>query len=213
MDYAATLQQLLEYYANLLIIQYNGKSKASATIKMLANLILANLVILQIRDGFDWRTAVGAQLDIIGKWVGVSRNYNGSLYWGETLLSYPPSSQLVPTDTTEAYQHGYSDYDSFDSDTGGVMTYDNLGFVEQSLSDDDYRVVIGLKIIKNNINHTAKNIDDAVWEYFNKKVYTTWNAHEVIYNYDASLETIIEVCNYKNVLPAPTGVSITLRAI
>ena len=57
MDYAATLQQLLEYYANLLIIQYNGKSKASATIKMLANLILANLVILQIRDGFSLESA------------------------------------------------------------------------------------------------------------------------------------------------------------
>ena len=184
MDYEATLKSLLDYYANLLIIQYNGKSKASATIKMVANLILANLVILQIRDGFDWRTAVGKQLDIIGKWVGVTRDYKGSLYWGQTFLSY-----------------------------GQVLTYQSLGFVEQSLSDNDYRTIIGLKIIKNSINHTAKNIDDAIWEYFNGQVYTTWQPHQIIYHYPASLTTIIEVCNYKNVLPAPTGVSIVLREI
>lgn len=214
MDYAATLNNLLEYYQNLLIIQYNGKNKASATIKMIANLVLANLLIFQIRDAFDWRTAVGVQLDIIGKWIGVTRDYKGSLYWGNTFLSYPKSSQLVPDDDTDTLQHGYSDYSTFETDTGGVLTYENLGFVEQSLSDDDYRVVIGLKIIKNSINHTCKNIDDAIWEYFNEQVYTTWDTpHEITYHYPASLTTIMEVCNYKNVLLAPMGVSIRLSQI
>ena len=213
MDYAATLNNLLDYYANLLIIQYNGQKKATATIKMIANLILANLLILQIRDAFDWKTATGVQLDIIGKWVGVTRDYKGSIYWNQTLLSYPYSNQLVPDDDTEAFQHGYSDYTTFDSDTGGVLTYNSLGFVEQLLSDEDYRTVIGLRIIQNSINHTAKNIDDAIWDYFGGQVYTTWTPHEVTYNYPASLETVMEVCNYKNVLPAPTGVSVALRAI
>ena len=213
MDYIATLNSLLDYYSNLLIIQYNGKQKASATIKMIANLILANLLILQIRDGFDWRTAVGVQLDIIGKWIGVTRDYKGSLYWGNTFLSYPNSNQLVPDDTTDLLQHGYSDYTTFDTDTGGVLTYDNLAFVEQSLSDEDYRIIIGLKIIKNSINQKAKNIDDAIWSYFGGEVYTTWQPHEITYHYPASMENIINVCNYKNVLLAPTGVSIRLSQI
>lgn len=213
MDYVATLNNLLDYYANLLIIQYNGKKKATETVKVIANLILANLLILQIRDAFDWRTAVGAQLDIIGKWVGVTRDYKGSLYWGHTFLAYPKSNQLVPDDETDALQHGYSDYETFETDTSGVLTYQSLGFVEQSLSDEDYRTIIGLKIIKNSINHTAKNIDDAIWNYFGGQVYTTWSAHEITYHYPASLTTVMEVCNYKNVLPAPTGVSIVLREI
>ena len=213
MDYTETLKSLLDYYANLLIVQYNGKPKASATIQMLANLILANLLILQIRDGFDWRTAVGAQLDIIGKWVGVTRDYKGSLFWGNTFLAYPQANQLTPTDLTDTLQHGYSDYDTFDSDTGGVLTYDNLGFVEQSLSDDDYRVIIGLKIIQNNLNHTCKNIDDAIWSYFGEEIYTTWQPHVITYHYPASMENIINVCNYKNVLLAPAGVSISLSQI
>lgn len=213
MDYTTTLNNLSDYYSNLLIVQYNGAKKASATIKMIANLILANLLILQIRDGFDWRTAVGPQLDIIGQWVGVTRNYNGSLYWGNTYLSYPKSSELTPTDNTDNLQHGYSDYSTFNSDEGGTLTYNELGFVEQQLSDEDYRTVIGLKIIKNSINHTAKNIDDAIWEYFNGQVFTTWAPHEITYHYPASLTMLIEICNYKNVLPAPTGVSIVLREI
>lgn len=206
MDYAATLQQLQDYYSGLLIVQYYNLPKAKSTIELLVDLILANLLILQIRDGFDWRTAVGAQLDIIGQWVGITRNYNGSLFWGKTYLAYPGWD-----DTIDNLQHGYSDYETFDSDTGGTLTYNETNFLEQSLSDDDYRTVIGLKIIKNNLNHTAKNIDDAIWDYFNGQVYTTWAPHEVTYHYPAELTTIIEVCNYKNVLLAPSGVSIVLR--
>lgn len=212
MDYINLLNQLHEYYANLLIIQYNGKPKAQAHIKFLVDLIFANVILLQIQEAFDWRTAVGAQLDIIGKWVGVTRNYNGSLLWGNTYLSYPKANQLTPDDETDNLQHGYSDYESFEND-GAVLTYQDLGYVEQQLSDNDYRTVIGLKIIKNNINHTAKNIDDAIWTYFNGQVYTTWDDMEITYHYPASLTTVMEVCNYKNVLPAPTGVNIILREI
>ena len=168
---------------------------------------------MQIRDAFDWKTAVGVQLDIIGEWVGITRKYNGSLYWGKTFLSYPDSEDLVPIDKTDNLQHGYSDYDTFETDTGDVLTYQSLGFVERSLSDEDYKIIIGLKIIKNSINHTAKNIDDAIWNYFGGQVYTTWEPLEIVYHYPASLTTVMEVCNYKNVLPAPTGVSITLREI
>lgn len=221
MNYLLLLEQLHEYYANLLIVQYNGKPKAQAHIKFLVDLVFANVILLQIQDAFDWRTAVGPQLEIIGKWVGVTKNYNGSLFWGKTYFSYPKSNQLVPIDNTDELQHGYSNYATFDdtdsdSDTDsdtGTLTYKDLGFVEQQLSDDDYRVIIGLKIIKNNINHTCKNIDDAIWEYFNHQVYTTWGNMELTYHYPESLETIMNVCEYKNVLPAPTGVKINLSKI
>lgn len=213
MDYQTIMQTLKDYYSNLLIIQYNNMPKAKATIELFTYLMFLNLIFLQIQNAFDWKTAIGAQLDIIGKWVGVSRSYNGILYWGDTFLSYPSWDSLTPTDTTDELQHGYSTYETFDDNEGGTLTYNNIGFVEQQLSDDDYRVVIGLKIIKNSINHTCKNIDDAIWDYFNGEVYTTWDAHEVTYHYPTELTTVMEVCEYKNVLPTPTGVNIILRAI
>ena len=48
MDYLLLLEQLEEYYSNLLIVQYNGKPKAQAHIKFLVNLIFANVLLLMI---------------------------------------------------------------------------------------------------------------------------------------------------------------------
>lgn len=208
------MEELLKYYANLLIVQYNGKPKAKATIEMLTKIIYGVVdtpLFLQIQDAFDWKTAVGNQLDIIGKWVGVSKVYQGLLYWGKTFLSYPSWNDLTPSDNTDNLQHGYSDYSTFDTDTGGTLTYNELGFVEQELDPEQFRTVIGLKIIKNSITLTAKNIDDAVWEYFGGQVYTTWDDMKITYHYPDSLNTVMTVCKYKNVLPAPIGVSIDLR--
>lgn len=217
------MEELLKYYANLLIVQYNGKPKAKATIEMLTKIIYGVVdtpLFLQIQNAFDWRNAEGSTtsndspLDIIGKWVGVSKTYQGLLYWGKTFLSYPSWNDLTPTDNTDSLQHGYSDYSTFDdTDVGGTLSYEDFGFVEQKLDPDQFRTIIGLKIIKNSIKLTAKNIDDAVWEYFNGQVYTTWENMKVTYHYPQEMETLMNVCYYKNVLPAPTGIGVVLRVI
>ena len=62
------------YLANLLIIQYHNKPKAVATIKAIGSLFPVDLI-LQIRDAFNIDTATGACLDVIGKYVGVTRWY------------------------------------------------------------------------------------------------------------------------------------------
>ena len=178
MSYQDDLENLQDYYSNLLIVQYNGKPRAVQTIKQLVNLIYANMILFQIRDGFDWTTAVGTQLDIIGKWVGVSRNYNTNPITSKK-LSYPEYSRLIPTVTTNIIQGGYSDYSTFANNDGGQLIYNDLKSVDNKLSDDDYRVVIGLKIIYNSINHIAGEIDDAIWQYFSGKVYTTWTDHTI----------------------------------
>ena len=230
MNYAEITKQLQDYYSNLLIIQYNGKPKAKATIELLAQLIWSNMTLLQIRDGFDWRTAVGPQLDIIGQWVGVSRAYNENNTWSNTYLSYPSygTDSIAEADPQRG---GYSDYSTFDDTVpAGVLTYNDLQANKQELDDDNYRIVIGLKIIKNNIIQNQGNIDDAIALYFaerdadgnviydsdgyiaNPLVYTTWQPHEITYHYPQSLSTIINICLYKGVLLAPTGVSIQLAS-
>ena len=237
MDYATTLKELQEYYSNLLIIQYNGKPKAKATIELLTRLVLSNMALIQIRDGFDWRTSQGPQLDIIGQWVGISRAYNENNTWSNTYLSYPSYGTFTIAEN-DPQRGGYSNYSNFDTLAGGVLTYKDLQSDKQQLNDDDYRIVIGLKIIKNNIVHNQGNIDRAVTLYFeemingevvyteikddegnvieryieNPLVYTTWQPHEVTYHYPQSLSTIINICLYKGVLLAPTGVAIQLAA-
>lgn len=66
-----------DYLANLLIIQYADKPKASATIKALAKMFPTD-IILDVINGFDLDTATGEQLDILAKYIGVSRDYTNS---------------------------------------------------------------------------------------------------------------------------------------
>lgn len=75
-----TTQELIDYYADLLIIQYKGKPKAYATIQTLVEPVVMDQLPAQIQDAFNLTgadTAVGAQLDILGKYAGVTRSGNG----------------------------------------------------------------------------------------------------------------------------------------
>lgn len=175
---------------------------------MIAALLLVSMLPLQIRDGFDWQTAVGPQLDIVGKWVGVSRFYNGQFFY------FHPWFSLVDWNSTpDNLQGGFSNFDNFEELEGGFLTYDDILPTQNRMGDSNYATMIGLKIIKNSITATAKNIDDAVWEYFNGEVYTVWEPHTLVYYYQSDLREVLQVAYEKEVLPVPTGVSIELREI
>lgn len=69
-----TDDELKTYYANLLIIQYIGKSKARDTIKAQVEPIIMNQLPVTVQNSFNLETAAGVQLDVLGKYAGVSRN-------------------------------------------------------------------------------------------------------------------------------------------
>lgn len=210
MDYIQILQQLEDYYSRLLIIQYNGKPRAKATIKLLVDLLYANMLLLQIRDGFDWRTALNAQLDIIGEWVGVDKFYKGQLF------DFHPWFSLIDWNSEpDNLQGGFSTFETFDSLEGGFLDYENILPTQNRLPVEQFRTMVGLKIIKNNIDHKCKTIDDAIWDYFGGKVYTVWDLEnrKLIYYYASEYNVIMEVAAEKNVLPCPPTVSIQLQEI
>jgi hypothetical protein len=68
-----TDQDLIEYYSNLLILQYQTDK-----IKSHMNAILKPLVIFEliqsVKTGYDVETAIGIQLDSLGKIIGLGRN-------------------------------------------------------------------------------------------------------------------------------------------
>ena len=71
MEYLTLLQKLEDYYANLLIVQYNGKPKATETIKLLVNLVYVNMILTQIRDGFTLESAEISISNYIGD-IGIT---------------------------------------------------------------------------------------------------------------------------------------------
>jgi len=71
-----TTEQIQTYYANLLILQYIKKPKAYATIYAQVRPVLMDQIPIAIQNAFNIDTAVGEQLDWIGKYVGAFRlNY------------------------------------------------------------------------------------------------------------------------------------------
>lgn len=165
MNYTETLKTLQDYYSNLLIVQYHGKPKADATIRQLTQLIYSTMILMQIQNAFDWETATGKQLDIIGQWVGISRSYNVNIIT-QPKLAYLEYKNLYPNVISSAVQGGYSDYTTFSDNDGGFLRYNDLQSITNQLDDNNYRVVIGLKIIYNNIHHTSGEVDNAIWNYF-----------------------------------------------
>lgn len=204
------INDIQQYYADTLIIQYHSRPKARATIKALIDLIYINMALIQMRDAFDWRTAVGVQLDIIGIWVGVTRQISKQLF-----DDHPWFSLIEISGATSILQGGYAEIDNFNTEEGGFLSpeYVNSYFVD--LTDDNFRFLVGLKIIKNSISHTCKDIDDAIYNFDNGKIYTSWDLENGIltYYYPAEYEQIMDVALYKKVLPCPPTCTIQLEEI
>lgn len=211
MDYTATLEQLKEWACDLLILQYRQAPKNRAFIKTIANLIFADLLPLQIRDlCLNVDKSVGVQLDVVGKWVGVDRYYNSVDLWNKTYTALVNYSNVSDNDY-ENHQGGFSSFPTFLDGGGGFLTYqlwqDTRTAINQ-MGDDYFRQIIKLKIIKNSINCTNKNIDDAIWKWSEGKVYTTWGVMEVTYHYPQDMANTMFLAAYKDVLPAPTGCTV-----
>jgi len=75
-----TIEEIAQYYADLLIIQYYQKPKAAGTVKAIVKPLLMDLLPTTVRDSFSLTTgtqAVGDQLDVLGKYIGVVRRGYG----------------------------------------------------------------------------------------------------------------------------------------
>lgn len=70
------------YYVDRLIFQYATKPNAQRLVALLCKQALMGDLATQVLQGFNINTAVGAQLDVLGKYIGVSRNVGTSLLPG-----------------------------------------------------------------------------------------------------------------------------------
>lgn len=209
MTYSEIEKDLIETHQNLLEIQYYNKPKAREHVATVLKPFLANCLLFQLRDKWlDVENSAGKQLDQIGKWVGVDRYYKGINISGDFYSYYDKNNSLQPNiqqgglfdSTTDNIQY------PFIEETGLIST-------KNSIKDEDFRFLIKLKIIKNNISQTCGNIDLQLKEIFNNEIYVVWEIMKMVYKYPISLSNIMKLAKEKNVLPCPTGCHIQLEAI
>lgn len=200
---ATVLQEIIDYYVDLLIVQYHDKPKARAHMALLIGESLAAGVYFDVRDGYDIDTAVGVQLDTIGKYVGVDRNYKG-IDFGDGFFAFVSYDEATPYSTDK---RGFTTYADFETKKGTWLDYPRSLSDTFRLDDASYRIIIKLKIIQNNINHSHESIDSGMFQFFGTTVRADSTGNmEMFYFVPSSLSQVITVALQKDILPRPMGV-------
>lgn len=199
MPYDIEIADIENYYADLLIIQYRNKPNARATIKLGVDLYLADGLIFDLNNVLDIDTAVGAQLDLIGKILGVNRQIDGF-----TLDQDYFSFEKEPP----AVSYGYSDKDALSQ--GYWKTYNNSIGSSYSLNDDDYRVLLKFKALYNVRYGSWGCMDLLYWRAFGNEI-TLVNNKDLTVSYQVSPSASIglQVAQYLGYIEPPLGIGIT----
>jgi len=192
---------LIEYYSNLLIIQYHDQPKAKATIELFVKEALANGVAFDVQNGYDLETAVGKQLDVIGKYAGVDRFYQGQDLKG--YFAFTNYEEITPSTD----KRGFTDYTEYPLPEGQWLNYHDILSSNQTLNDDDFRTLIKLKIIQNYSNESHASIDNEIYQFFPTTLRPDSAGNMIMYYFmSATAAAIIQVAFQKAVLPKPMGV-------
>lgn len=152
-------QQLLQYYAGLLILQYAGLPKFQQFIQLVANQSTCDGLFLELQNCFVLNEAVGVQLTMIGNLLGVPRTVFGinpyATYFNFTRASGTPASIGFNRATTPV------DPDYF------LRAQVNSSY---TMTDFELLNVIRLKIIYNYTYSSFRALKNALYYYFNGNI-------------------------------------------
>lgn len=188
-------------YEDLLIVQYSGKPKASATVSEIVRRFKNNSdAMAQFEEAFDLDSAVGAQLDIIGKIVGISRNIEGVI----------PKTFFGFDDNVNA--RGFS--------LAPFYTLDQQKYTDTQLSDSDYRFFIRIKIAKNHAKATmaddnGSNLNEVILSMFDGYAYMVDNKDMTvtIYIENSPKSYLLPYAITLDLIPLPQAVDVKYISI
>lgn len=199
------INDVIEDYINLLILQYRDKPNAVQQIKDYVSGVFSDGLVFDVRDGFNINTAVGKQLDILGKYIGADRSGEQfSVNLDQNLFSAVDSpAQLTATAFGTVTEAQFPLIDSH-------ILNDNDYQTIQILNDDTYRFVLKLKIIQNSINHSEISIDAAMNDVFEGSLIPSGIDGQMvmIYIVQDDVLTSAETAFKKGVLPRPMTVGL-----
>lgn len=200
---------LIAYYVNLLIIQYHNKPKAKATIALYTKELIANAILLQIEEAYNLETAVGRQLDVLGKYEDIDRFYNVI-----NLVDFFSIPKYADVDaSTSPPQYGFETYATFDADDdfNGTLTYDKVISVSNGLPDNYFRTLIKLRIAQNTVNYSDQAINDTMFNFFGTTVRPEDMGNMAMAYFVTGVPTqLIQATLFKKVLLKPMAVGLFL---
>lgn len=143
-----TDQELIDYYADLLIVQYNSKPKAYATIQALASLAICNQLPLAVQDAFSLEESEGVQLNVVGKYIGVSRTAigpNGPISLDDDQYRKLIKMVLIKNKNESSLAAIQELFDAFLPDQVRIVDNQNMSLqyiIREDIGDTDFQYVL-----------------------------------------------------------------------
>lgn len=193
------LANLISAYVRLLVFQYQ-LPKAQAQMAIMVKQFLMDGLPLAVRDGYNPYTAVGPQLDVIGKYVGLQRNIGPAspLPWFGFVLAGGggnPNGLISVNNANNRsvvfYRAGYQ------------------GARATALSDTSYAFMLALQIILNSSDGTLASIQ-AYLNALLPGVVTVVDNKDMTLTYTIIGNPPIDPTTLAAYLPKPMGVGLNI---
>lgn len=204
------MEDLIRYFTNLLILQYKNKPRAKATIEALTRNAFSdtqnNIFPIEVQNAYDLDTAVGEQLDVLGKYLGYDR-----------ILPIPIDNTFKFAEYNESInpEQGYSEYND-NKTTYPYAEYRYSTYDYYSMVDLPYRKVLKMISYLKGKPLSLGNINDALEYAFNGDIYVVENDKEIEYHLLQEAEglTFLDTQDKLNIFfnkyfPRPTGCSLS----
>ncbi len=209
-----TNDELTAYYTDLLILQYKGKPRARAHVEAFLrhNTVLSLFLGIEkayLLDG-QYDSAKGVHLDVVAKYIGVSRRVKTisaiRKYFGSIDASI---------DGQEHWPLGSLDYGTEKSEAQ-IFTYvsnltDSAG---SELEDDRLLSIVKKKLFMNSCNMSLADIDNYLDLFYGKHIVVNelGDANIRYILYTRNINSVIEA-DKQNAFPRPAGVGVSIPGV
>lgn len=190
---------LIQYYVNRLLWQYR-LPKAQNTIAITAKQLIADGVLFQIQDGYELNTALGLQLDVLGKYIGLPRGIGDPAplpFFG--FVDYDGGGN----------ENGLTDYNTA---VNNLVVFYEYGYNQQNatdLSDTAYLFMLMLKIALNTSDNTLYGIQQILSGTLRGAVRVVDNRNMTLTYYVNDTALPVSITVLRPYLPRPMGVGIS----
>lgn len=202
------MNNLIKYFTNLLILQYKNKPRARATIQALTTNTYSDtqgkIFPIEVQNSYNLDTAVGSQLDLLGKYIGYDRVLPIPI---DNTFKYAEYDDSINPNT------GYAEY-AIDKLTYPYAEYRYSSYDYYSISDDTYRNLLKMLSFLKGKSLSLANIDEAL-KVFSGEIYLVDKDKELEYHIAQNTYPILNDQDkldvfFNKYFPRPMGCSLTV---
>lgn len=184
-------------YTGLITSEHNQQPDFDAVVNLTANGVAQITSVIQSLPGlFDLNNAVGAQLDVVGQWVGISRLVTGVLL--VQFFGFADDSSALGFGELGSPATGGRFIELGESPTGNA-----------TLGDPEFRLILSAKIVANQYDGNIADYDAALADVLPGQTVLTFDPGQYVLMIvpQAMIDPIIQslLTNY-DLLPRPGGV-------